>query len=188
MPDTTPALVDFAVVLPTAYLPLVLRSSVSRVQDCVDLAVNGGFEAEGGWDLVNEAGYEAALRYAGARSMRVGIPVGQTNPYTDPLYSSVAQTVTLPAGRAITLSYREFPLCESNDPDDMQYVWLLDQGGRAHFLASGCENLGTWVLRQHDLTTYAGQTVLLRFSVKNDVDDDTTVSYLDDVRIDACPN
>ncbi|NLE43817.1 MAG: hypothetical protein GX620_03765, partial [Chloroflexi bacterium] len=116
MSDTTPALVDFAVVLPTAYLPLVLRSSVSRVQDCVDLAVNGGFEAEGGWDLVNEAGYEAALRYAGARSMRVGIPVGQTNPYTDPLYSSVAQTVTLPAGRAITLSYREFPLCESNDP------------------------------------------------------------------------
>jgi N-acetylmuramoyl-L-alanine amidase len=190
--DTTPAVAAFRFVVldRSAYLPLALREFGLPPPACSDLIVNGGFETDEGWQIVDTsypAAYTTTLAYEGARSMRVGIPVGRpglpNGPYS---YSSVSQTVSLPPGYQATLRYWVYPVYEATDYEDWQYVWLRYDGS-AHLLYTARENLAAWVEREVDLTAFAGQTVKLHFSVRNDEDDDTAVMYLDQVRVEVCP-
>jgi hypothetical protein len=187
--DTTPAMARFYVLDQAAFLPLVLRGFAAEPDPCTDLIVNGGFETDAGWTLMQvsyPAAYTTTMAYEGARSMRVGIPSGRTGGGTV-TYSAISQTITLPSDMDATLRHRVYPVYQDIDEGDKQYAWVVDAYDQTHFLYTTRDNLMAWVLREADLSAFAGQTVSLRFSVKNDGDDDTAVTYLDDVRVIVCP-
>ncbi|HEC33886.1 MAG TPA: hypothetical protein ENI37_04140 [Chloroflexi bacterium] len=189
--DTTPAEAGFRFVVldRSAFLPLVLQQYGEAPPPCSDIIVNGGFESDAGWEVLATsypAGYTTTPTHTGLRSMRIGIPAGLPGGGKR-TYSAVAQTLTLPAGHSATLYYWVYPIYEDADDGDLQYVWLVDGYGTTHILSTARENLAAWVERELDLSAFAGQTVSLRFSVRNDGNDDTAVTYLDDVRVEVCP-
>jgi kumamolisin len=166
-----------------------MRNFGSGGVTCSDVIVNGGFESDEGWEILETsypAGYTSTLAYTGSRSMRVGIPAGLSGGGKC-TYSAVAQTITLTTGYSATLRYWVYPVYEDADEGDLQYVWLVDGYGTTHILNQARENLAGWVERELDLSTFAGQTVSLRFSVMNDGDDDTSALYVDDVALEVCP-
>ena len=187
--DTTPSEVEFTIVEPSVFLPVVLRGYRAEPRGCTDAIVDGGFESDAAWAIVDTgylAAYTTTVVHTGARSVRVGIPADRPGG-SSTTYSSISQTVTLTAGCAATLRYWVYPIYEDADDGDWAYVWLVDGFGDTHFLRTGRENLAAWVEREADLSAFAGQTVRLHFSVRNDGDDDTAVTYLDDVRVVLCP-
>jgi hypothetical protein len=187
--DTTPSEVGFAIVAPRAFLPVVLRGYLAEPPECTDVIVDGGFEAETAWTIVDTsypAAYTSTVVHTGARSMRVGIPADRPGGAST-TYSSISQTVTLGEGWEAALRYWVYPVYEDGDEGDLAYVWLVDEFGATHFLWTGRENLAAWREMEVDMSSFAGQTVRLHFSVRNDGDDDTAVTYLDDVRVVACP-
>jgi hypothetical protein len=96
--------------------------------------------------------------------------------------------VPLPAGAGITLTFWLYPINTNGDEGDLQYVGLYDEEGAWHFLWSGRLDSAEWVRHEIDLTSFAGQVVNLRFSVKNDGDADSSALYVDDVHLEACDN
>ena len=188
--DTTPARASFSFVLldNAVFLPLVLRQYVGG-PTCTDVIVNGGFESDAGWEILDTsypAIYTSTLAHTGARSVRVGIPAGLPGGGKR-TYSAVAQTITLTAGYSATLRYWVYPVYEDGDEGDLQYVWLVDGYETTHILSTARDDLAGWVERELDLSAFAGQTVSLRFSVMNDGDDDTAAMYVDDVVLEVCP-
>jgi len=187
--EDTPAQATFSFFVPSRFvhLPMVTNGFGTPAPTCSEAIVNGGFETNEAWWIVSTAypaAYVTSPVYSGARSMRVGIPVNAS--FRGSLYSSVAQTVTLPAGSQATLRYWVYPVSENSDDGDLQYVWLVDGSGTTHFLSMARDNLAAWVSRQLDLSAFAGQTVRLHFSVRNDADDDVAVMYLDEVSLEVC--
>ncbi len=131
------------------------------------------------------AAYTTAAAHSGTRSVRLGIvPPDAGGGSTS--YSSVEQTLPLPAGSTATLTFWLQPTNENGDPDDLQYVGLYDQEGSWHFLWKDQLDATSWLSRSLDMRPYLGQVVTLRFGVKNDGDDDTTALYLDDVQLEIC--
>jgi hypothetical protein len=187
--DTTPAEASFSIVRHHTVLPVVLRAFSAPAPGCVDLIVNGGFENREGWEIVSTAylaDYSADRAHEGLWSMRVGIPPGGPAG-TGARYSSISQTVSLPAGYTATLRFWVYPVYEDDDTGDLQYVWVVDEGGANTILQTWRDGSQSWTEREIDLSAYAGQTVRLRFSVKNDEDDLVAATYLDEVRVDVCP-
>lgn len=170
------------------YLPALIKGyPAGTAPACVDVIVNGGFESQDGW-IINDtpmpASYTSDRSHSGARSMRLGIvpPLTGTGSVS---YSSVDQTIPIPDGIGATLTLWLYSLNEGDD-DDLQYIGLIDEEGAWTFLWSDHLDTQSWSMRQVDLTHYAGQTVALRFSVKNDGDDATTALYVDDVSLEVC--
>jgi len=175
------------------WLPLVMRD-LGQGQVCDDLLINGGFESDGGWVLNKLAIYDTANVFSGARSARVGIPPGEPG---NTSYSSVAQTVVLPAstllpsGTTGTLRLWAYSINEGDDADDWHYVSLRDQSG-GYYAVDGQfrSDARQWVLRQYDLGAYvvshAGESVSLYVGTRNDDDDDTAALYVDDVMLEVC--
>lgn len=166
------------------WLPLVLRGLGGGPPPCTNVIVNGGFESDAGWTLNKLAIYQTDQVRSGARSARVGIPPGEPGVY---IYSSINQTVELPAGRSGALRLWVYPVSENNDPDDLHYVWLEDQWGGSHALELTTSDSREWTPGEYDLTDYLGQTVTIWIGAKNDGDDDTAAVYVDDVELAVCP-
>jgi bacillopeptidase F (M6 metalloprotease family) len=118
--------------------------------------------------------------------MRVGIPPGQAGGGAI-TYSSISQTVALPAGSTATLRYWIYPIYQDDDDEDLQYVWLVDAAGTTQVLATSRDDGWGWDEHTLVLSAFAGQTIRLHFSVKNDGDSDVATIYLDDVRLEVCP-
>jgi len=165
------------------WLPLVMRDFEGG-GECTDVLVDGGFESDEGWALNRLATYDTTRVHSGAQSVRVGIPPEE--PGND-AYSSVAQTVALPAGSEATLQLWVYPVGEENDPDDWHYVSLRDEAGDYHALDHWQSDARAWEQRQYDLSAYLGQTVTLYVGTRNDGDDDTAALYVDDVALEVCP-
>jgi hypothetical protein len=171
------------------HLPLMLKNyRASEVPACVDAIVNGGFELDEGW-IINStpvpAAYTSDQAYSGARSMRLGIvPTDGGTGFVS--YSSVDQTVPLPDGTNATLSFWVYPFNENGDVDDRQYFGLYDGEGNWTTLWAAQHNTQSWGIHQINVSAYLGQIINLRFSVRNDGDDDTTALYIDDVRLEVC--
>ena len=172
------------------YLPLLLKNYPAEPPACRDVISNGGFETDAGWAINNTpvpAAYSTEQAHSGQRSMRLGIvPPGAGTGSTS--YSSVDQSVPLPHSSGITLTFWLYPLNSNGDEGDLQYVGLYDEEGTWQFLWSGRLDSADWSRHEIVLTPFAGQVVNLRFSVKNDGDDDTTALYVDDARLEACDN
>jgi serine protease len=150
-----------------------------------ELIVNGGFEGEGGWvfsQTAVPAGFATEVVHSGQRSARLGIVSG----YDLYSYSSVHQTITIPAGiKRAMLTYWTYPISQDVYPNDLQLVLILDQHFR--LVASADQSLSNarqWVPGAFDLTQFAGQTITVYFGVYNNgVTGRTTAMYLDDVTV-----
>jgi hypothetical protein len=161
------------------WLPLVSRGQ-GGVGPCSDLVVNGGFETDAGWLFNPESGYETYVTdrfHSGQRSALVGHDAAP--------YSSVRQQITLPEGSGATLRLWFYPISENNDPDDLHYVWLRDQG--SHPLELATSDAREWRQGEYDLTPFMGQTVTIYVGAVNDGDGDTASLYVDDVELLFCP-
>ncbi len=98
--------------------------------------------------------------------------------------SSIYQDVTVPAGGG-TLSFWYYPV----SPDTITYDWqemdILNTSGTV--LATPlkvCSNAQTWTQVTYDLSSYAGQTIRLKFTDRDDgYSGDQTNMYVDDVTI-----
>lgn len=173
-----------------------------------DILIDGGFEAEGGWELPSTphpAGYSSRVVYDGTRSMQVGIDNGR-NAYA---YSSARQVVTIPAdatsarlhfyiypvsGTSATVPQSQvFPANVVADEvsaaaaaaGDAQYLLLLDPGtgGILEVLFWELSNAQSWGARTFDLTGYAGQAIRLHFGVYNDGVAGRAGMYVDNVAL-----
>ncbi len=167
------------------WLPLAMRN-FERGSECTDVLVNGGFESDEGWVLNRLATYDTANVHAGARSVRVGILPGEAGGGAV-IFSSVAQTITLPAGGAANLRLWVYPIGEGGDLDDHHYVVLFDQWEGFHLLDRWQSDAQTWEQWEYDLSEFLGQTVTLYVGTKNDGDDDTAALYVDDAVLEVCP-
>ncbi len=169
------------------YLPIILQDVASNESPaCANVMVNGDFESDAAWSINATpvpAAYTTTQVHNGTRSMRLGLAPPAAGVFS---FSSVDQTIPLPAGVSATLSFWLYPINENADSGDLQYFGLYDEEGTWTTLWSGQLNTQSWISLQIDLTPYLGQVVDLRFSVKNDGDDDTTALYLDDVRLEVC--
>ena len=101
-------------------------------------------------------------------------------------YSSVHQTVTLPAGlRRAVLRYWSYPISQDVYPNDLQLVLILDENFRIAAIADqSLSNARRWLLGSVDLTRFAGRTITIYFGVYNGGGSgSTTAMYLDDVEL-----
>jgi hypothetical protein len=173
---------SFSVSRQQVWLPLVMRGFAGG-QECGNVLVNGGFESDVGWALNQLATYDTVQVHSGVQSARIGIPPGEPGSDT---YSSVAQTVVLPAGASATLRLWVYPIREGDDPGDWHYVGLHDQSDVYHALDHWQSDARAWGARQYSLNSFIGQTVTLYIGVRNDGDDDTAALYVDDVVLEIC--
>jgi hypothetical protein len=175
-----------------------------------DIIVDGGFEANGGWNMPvtpRPAGYSDRVAYDGLRSVRVGIVDGG-NAYA---YSAARQVVTIPTD-AITaaLSFHTYPVSGESATaarsrvfrlgsvldswptalsgvasGDAQYVLIIDPHSRAilETLLWDLSNGQCWQRHTRDLMRYAGETVVIHFGVYNDGGGGRTGMYVDNVAL-----
>lgn len=171
-----------------------------------ELILNDGFERHVGWQTPaasHPADYSTTRAHSGSRSVHTGIENAEDNVYG---HSSAWQAVSIPAtATAANLRLWEYSFSEategwqwqgltsfSGDPrllqatDDSQYLSVLDeQRNWIETLLWQRSNARSRVERNYDLTTYAGQTILLHFGTVNDGQDGVTTMYLDDVSLTA---
>jgi hypothetical protein len=170
---------------PTVTLPSPPPLTPTQPPDCPELICNGGFETGEGWEMPNTprpAGYTTAQIHSGGRAARLGIEDASHNIYS---FSSVQQVVAIPAvGTDTQLSF--WYLAQAGDSGDYGYVMLQDANQAWHALSMIRQPPPGWQRVEVDVSAYAGQTVLLRFGVRNDGQGVAMAIYLDDVSLRAC--
>ncbi|HMG19794.1 MAG TPA: kelch repeat-containing protein, partial [Kofleriaceae bacterium] len=168
-------------------------SACSRFQtaSCTDpqeLIANGGFEAGlASWTValaVPPPIAGPANPHTGATAVLLGSVTGTTEPLGD---SQISQTLTLAAGSTPKLSFWEWPLTTDSVTFDQQYVRVIpiDPPGAAVVLMNEVRNDQKYVLRQFDLTPFAGKTVALIFGVHQDGAGDITGMFVDDISVSS---
>ncbi|MBN1661283.1 MAG: hypothetical protein JXA93_23015, partial [Anaerolineae bacterium] len=170
-----------------------------------DVVVNGGFEAEGGWELDASwpAEYRGDVAFDGTRSVYIGLD-DEANTYT---YSSARHAVSIPADvESAMLKAYVYPLSgeagaraagaawQSGQrvdaaacPGDAQYLLLLDDqtGEIVENLFWERTNDRHWYELTFDLAAYAGRGLVLHFGVCNDGQGGRTGMFVDDVSLVA---
>ncbi|MCZ7600628.1 MAG: hypothetical protein M5U09_26850 [Gammaproteobacteria bacterium] len=149
------------------------------------MILNGGFEGEAGWVFSQTpipGAYATEVVHSGQRSARLGIVSG----YDLYSYSSVHQTVSIPAGvKRAMLTYWTYPISQDVYPNDVQLVLILDQNFR--LVASADQSLSNaqqWVPGALDLTQFAGRTITIYFGVFNSGGTARpSAMYVDDVTV-----
>jgi len=152
---------------------------------CVDVMQNGGFEAGStGWQQQSALGY-SLISDANARTGGLGAYLAGVNNADDRL----SQQVTLPAGASVTLRlWWYMSTTETAGVWDHLVVALLRPDGSLMTTIASIDNTASAHLWQElavDLSPYAGQTVVLRFTATTD-QANTTDFYVDDVSLVAC--
>ncbi|HIP97707.1 MAG TPA: hypothetical protein EYH32_10885, partial [Anaerolineae bacterium] len=157
---------------------------------CPELIRNGGFEIGEGWEMPHTprpAAYTTVQVHSGRRAARLGIEGAALNVYS---FSSVQQFVAIPAGA--TDAHLSFFVLHSpssaqgGDSGDYGYVVLQDAHQVWRILSIIRQSSSGWQRVEVDVSPYAGQTVLLRFGVRNDGQGAALAIYLDDVSLQAC--
>lgn len=180
----------------------------SLPSSCYEALVNGGFEGDDGWWLpltAYPASFTWEASHSGIRSVRLGITDPGQNTYS---YSSVSQAVHIPATSTAILRFWLYPMSAEAAPSlapklpsghsgpdlfgalasDVQYVLVLDAADNwIGTLLWQCSNARQWTMHTFDLTSYAGQTIQLRFGVFNTGSGGVTAAYVDDATLEICP-
>lgn len=185
-PTVTPTATSTPTQTPTATATATpLPTATATPAACQQLLLNSGFEERTGWTLPStaySAAYSSEQIYAGASSLRIGIPTTGVNTFS---YSSGYQWVTLPASAArITLEAQVWRGSGSADPD-YQYLWVSTSSATS-VVFQGRSNASAWEKVTYDLTSLKGRRVRILFGVYNNGGGGKTVMYADDVRILAC--
>jgi Domain of unknown function (DUF4082)/Fibronectin type III domain/Bacterial Ig domain len=163
--------------------PVTPSSSAPIVQ-------NGGFE--NGLNSWTPSGValptaSTAKAHSGSGSALLGTVSPAIEPSGD---SNISQTVSVPASGKTTLSFWYWPattddICSGNACKyDWQEAQVRSTSGqtRASVFKSN-SNSQTWTQVTFDMTSYAGQSVVLYFNVHQDGGGDPTWLYLDDVSL-----
>jgi len=189
-PASQPLEVSVSVVDPASLsqrllLPVLVRGD-KPLEICPELLVNGGAESDQAWEFVGgwPGVYSSAHVRSGKQAIRLGLESDDEDGF---LYSSVQQTVGLPTNATrVTLSFW-YSLTSTNPDDDRVYVILLDSGGTVlDTFQLATSNAHTWQSVNFDLTTYRGQTAILRFTVLNKSSPGITAAWFDDISLAAC--
>lgn len=175
--------------------PTATATVPPTVPACKNLVINGDMEADGGWSLTVEDGYNrtvpayyAAVPHRGARSVFVGMAPGTTAETAR--WSSARQQVTVPADGEASLSLWYRPESEATlGTDDRQYVFLYGEDGiELARLFDSVQDSEDWRYLQVDLAAYAGPPfgrIELYLGTKNDGAGGATRLYVDDVAVCA---
>ncbi len=154
---------------------------------CAELTQNGGFEAGlAGWvpgaNPVSPAVVTSPV-LAGAYAAQMGSQVENANSY-----SSIRQTVTVPAGFARTfVSFWTYTWAELPAGADRQQFVLLGPGNVVWAAPwKVLENGQAWEQHIFELVGVGGQTFDLYFGVVNDGTGGRTALYLDEVHLWGC--
>ncbi len=193
---------------------LASDAGVWRYQDlCYDLILNGNMESNTGWSFVGglPAAYTSGQAHAGARSIRAGIVSGR--PVFS--YSDARQWVTLPASNTLASAMlRLWRLSRSTEAatsllaltepapgagrldngvlpagalaGDLQYLLIVRPDASYRWLLRERANRSEWRISEHDLSSYAGQTIAVQFGVYNDNAGGITAMHVDDVTLTVC--
>jgi hypothetical protein len=149
--------------------------------------------------------YSSAQKHSGARALHTGISDQADNIFS---FSSGMQTVTIPAGATqADLSYYLWPQTSETtrfkDPvqlldleekerqyfNDTQLVLILDSAGnQLARLYAQRRNDQAWILEEHDLLAFKGQTITLYFGTFNNgvPGQGVTAMFVDDVELNVC--
>lgn len=151
-----------------------------------DVITNGGFEnGLSGWTVdlaVPPPIVDGTRPHSGASAVAIGTFVGTTEPLGD---SQISQVLTLPLGSSPQLSFWEWPLTTDSVTFDQQYVRVtpISPAGPTVVLMNEARNDRTYILRQFDMSAFAGMTVKLTFGVHQDGFGDITGMFVDDVAV-----
>jgi hypothetical protein len=167
------------------FLPLIIQDK-EPAETCSELLANGGAESDQVWEFVGgwPGAYSSIHVRSGDRAIRIGVEFAEDDGH---LYSSVQQTVGLPADSAqIILNFWYYPT-SGNPDEDGAYVAVLDSGGSILDTSSlTVSDAQTWQSASFDLTAYGGRTLILRFTVLNKNTPGITAIWLDDMSLGAC--
>lgn len=153
---------------------------------CSQLIENGGMEENSVWTFGNtprQANYSENQAHNGRRSLRSGV-LPNTDNVTS--HSSAYQTLALPSGNdTITL---EFALmADGADANDYTEILLLrpDFSVLRLLWRDRPQTVG-WEIRRFDLSSYAGQSLILYLNTYNDGRDGRAWAYFDDISVISC--
>ena len=170
--------------LSLAAAPLPASEAQAAATGCSEVLRDGSFEAGGqGWLQYSAQGYELISDF-NPRGGRLGAYLAGVNNADDRL----SQQVTLPVGSSTLRAWWYLATAETASAFDRMSVtlqrpdgsWLADL-----IIVDNTAPVGIWDEIVVDLSPYAGQTVLLRFTGHTD---GTNISdfYLDDISVVAC--
>jgi hypothetical protein len=170
------------------YLPLVLKDYSAAGAGCQELIQNGSFEDDTAWAIgvtPRPARYATDQAHSGNRSLLLGLKPGESDVNS---YSSVRQTITVPAAiGSATLTFWTYPVSELDDGDRQECLLLDQDGATLDVLMRTNANTADWTGKSYDLSAYAGQTIQVYFNAYNDGDGSgVTGFYLDDVSVEFC--
>lgn len=154
---------------------------------CLNLLTNSNMETNTGWVFGPSpapGGYSLDRFVSPVRSARLGILTG---PNVNS-FSSMRQTVIVPAVDQLRLRLAVYQLSQPLDPSDEQEIRILDPvtNGTLRQVWSAAGNDATWKTLQFDLSDFLGQTITLYINVRNNGSDGVTAMYVDDVVLEAC--
>ena len=181
----TPAATRSPTATPTTTVTPTIVATLSPTPVSQQLLLNSGFETDTAWAPDGGAPpvYSMARAHSGARSMRLGIIL----PQSQAVYSSVWQEVDLPSRISeARLSLYCFPAGWPEDTDHLYLYVTRASDGAILFSDSWMQWDQTWHPYTVDLLSrlqpYAGQRVRLRIGLYNNGDGMTAV-YVDDVEL-----
>ncbi|HHW87885.1 MAG TPA: hypothetical protein GX400_16975 [Chloroflexi bacterium] len=155
---------------------------------CNELVTNGTFESPIflNWSPQGFVVADPSVKIGGTFSARIGLTASDPN---QNIASSIRQTINLPAGFDISLSFQWFPKFDLDISDaDIQFVNIQTANGSIIPVVSNTkQNSTTWLPINFPLNSFAGQQITLIFGVNNDGVGSKTWMYVDDVSIIACP-
>ncbi len=189
-------LVGGVAVIVLAVVPAALTSSLALGSDlagCSERIVNGGFEQGGlGWQQQPSPPLPAGVTLIDSfypHTLNFGADLAGRNGANDRL----SQQVTLPAnatGIALDLWWALFTEETAGTFDRLQVALYEPSSGALIATLLEADNTSAtdwaWNLASFDLTSYAGRTVVLRFTATNDTAGSPTIFFVDDVSILAC--
>ncbi len=169
------------------HLPLVAKNLAPT---CYEAITNGGFELGfAGWitpSFTPQPALVANPVFTGAQSVRVGSGITSTGVVTALAFSSVQQNVTIPVtATAATLEFQRYRI-SGDTVNDLQFVAVLSGTPEPDYLMYERVNDPQWIAAQFDLMEYVGQSINLRFSVKNDGTGGATGMYVDSITLQIC--
>lgn len=156
---------------------------------CFEWVTNGAFESPifMDWGPQGFVVADSSVKVGGTFSARIGLTAADPN---QNISSSIRQTINLPAGFDINLSFQWFPKYDLNIGDaDVQFVNIQTSNGSIiPVIPNTKQNSTTWqAMSSFPLNSLAGQQITLIFGVNNDGVGSKTWMYVDDVSIIACP-
>ncbi len=170
----------------TSTATATLTPGPSPTSPCVELIANGGFEADGRWEIWTSrypAAYSTATAHGGQRSMRIpGSSVSDPSGYT-----TVAQSVQLPTEAIhVRLTWWQ-DLRLDGSGGDVAYVSLyrVDSTVEIVRLLTLRDAVSGWETRTVTVPPVPYTMVRVGFTLYND-GQGQSVLFLDDVSLEAC--